>query len=627
MVYLNLPGSTTSRVLSDHLKGFVTTLFFILPFSFFIQAQTPVDVLILGGGASGTAAGVQAARMGVTATIVEETPWLGGMLTAAGVSAIDGNHDLHSGFFGEFVDALSTHYGGPEKLATGWVSSVLYEPSVGAKILRDFTKREKNLTVFLETRWGTPVRTAQGWRVDIFLKNGPKRTILAKQLIDGTELGDVAAALGVPADLGMEARSVTGEPVAPEAANGIIQDLTFVATLKDYGPGTDRTIPKPAGYSREEFICSCRKFCPDTTRPRLHPCDKMLTYGQLPNGKVMLNWPIDGNDYFANLVTAPPAERARLVAEAKQHTLRYVYFIQHDLGYKNLGLADDEYPTPDRLPMLPYHRESRRIRGVVRFTMQHIAQPFATNLYRTGIAVGNYPIDHHHAKYPAGVPDLHFVPVPSYGLPAGTLLPQSLDDFIVAEKSISVSNLANGTTRLQPVVLQIGQAAGVMAALAAQRRTAPRKLPVRTIQDELLKAKGYLMPYLDVPTTHPHWAAIQRVGATGFLKGTPESFKWMNRTWFRPDSIVTMRELVQGEREVLGQAASAEAGEANVTVRQAVDELTQTAKQAGWSVRAAKSLTGDPNRLITRAELAVLVDELLDPFHRRAVDWQGNWRN
>jgi hypothetical protein len=607
------------------LKGFVTA-FFVLFFPFsLLLAQTKTDVLILGGGASGTAAGVQAARMGVTATIVEETPWLGGMLTSAGVSAIDGNHDLHSGFFGEFVDALEKHYGGPEKLATGWVSSVLYEPSVGAKILRDFTKREKNLMVLLETRWGTPVRTAQGWRVEIIPKTGPKRTLLARQLIDGTELGDVAAALGVPADIGMEARSVTSEPVAPERANGIIQDLTFVATLKDYGPGTDRTIPKPTGYSREEFICSCRKFCPDTTRPRLHPCDKMLTYGQLPNGKVMLNWPIDGNDYFANLVTASPTERERLVAAAKQHTLRYVYFIQHDLGYKNLGLADDEYPTPDHLPMLPYHRESRRIRGVVRFTMAHIAQPFATNLYRTGIAVGNYPIDHHHAKYPAGVPDLHFVPVPSYGLPAGTLLPQALDNFIVAEKSISVSNLANGTTRLQPVTLQIGQAAGVMAALAVQQGTPPRELPVRAIQNELLKAKGYLMPYLDVPTTHPHWAAIQRIGATGFLKGTPESFKWMNRTWFRPDSTVTMRELVQGEREVLGAAASAEASEMKLTVKQALDELTRSAQRAGWAVRPMNAFSGTPNRLITRAELAVLVDELLDPFHRRAVDWEGNF--
>ena len=53
-----------------------------------------VDVLVIGGGASGITAGVQSARMGVPAMVVEETPWVGGMLTAAGVSCVDGNYKL-----------------------------------------------------------------------------------------------------------------------------------------------------------------------------------------------------------------------------------------------------------------------------------------------------------------------------------------------------------------------------------------------------------------------------------------------------------------------------------------------------------------------------------------------------
>ena len=48
----------------------------------------------------------------------------------------------------------------------------------------------------------------------------------------------------------------------------------------------------------------------------------------------------------------------------------------------------------------------------------------------------------------------------------GTMIPKEVDDLIVAEKSISVSNLMNGATRLQPVVMQLGQAAGALAALA-----------------------------------------------------------------------------------------------------------------------------------------------------------------
>ena len=65
------------------------------------------DVVVVGGGAGGTSAGIQSARSGASVLIVEETPWLGGMLTSAGVSAFDGNYRLRGGLFGEFCDLES----------------------------------------------------------------------------------------------------------------------------------------------------------------------------------------------------------------------------------------------------------------------------------------------------------------------------------------------------------------------------------------------------------------------------------------------------------------------------------------------------------------------------------------
>lgn len=114
----------------------------------------------------------------------------------------------------------------------------------------------------------------------------------------------------------------------------------------------------------------------------------------------MLNWPIFGNDIYLNVVENTPKERAALLELAKQQTLRFVYFIQKDLGFKNLALADDEFKTKDKLAYYPYFRESRRVIGLSRMLVQHIATPFETEkpLYRTGIAVGDYPIDHHHKK-------------------------------------------------------------------------------------------------------------------------------------------------------------------------------------------------------------------------------------
>ena len=42
------------------------------------------QVLVIGGGTAGTAAAISSARMGVTTLLLNDTPWLGGMLTAAG---------------------------------------------------------------------------------------------------------------------------------------------------------------------------------------------------------------------------------------------------------------------------------------------------------------------------------------------------------------------------------------------------------------------------------------------------------------------------------------------------------------------------------------------------------------
>lgn len=599
---------------------------------------TETDVLVIGGGASGTAAAIQAARLGAWTLVLEETPWLGGMLTAAGVSATDGNNRLPAGIWGEFRERLRAHYGGAKEVETGWVSNTLFEPSVGAAIFSEMLAREKNARVWFDASFISIKRDGDAWLVRT-RRGGKKELIRARALIDATELGDAAKACGAGYDIGMEARSATGEAIAPEKANGIVQDLTYVAVLKDYGPGADMTVQAPDGYDPSLFYCSCVsvKCVHPKEGKRLSPCDKMLTYGKLPNGKYMINWPIEGNDYYADVIGLSPERRAGALLAAKQRTLSFVRYIQTELGYKNLGLADDEFPTADRLPFIPYHRESRRVRGLVRFDINQIAKPYdqPLKLYRTGIAVGDYPVDHHHARYPRWdeLPDLHFYPVPSYSLPLGTLLPAGVPGLIVAEKSISVSNLANGTTRLQPVVLQIGQAAGVLAALAVKNGVRPDQVPVRSVQAELLAAGGYIMPYLDVPSGDPLFLPLQRVGAAGIMKGIGRNVAWSNETWFRAGDTLRGAEL-DGLREAY-PAAAFDLDQTTVTVRGLLDIIKTAAASAGMELpddleaTAAAALAeagirnADPDRPALRGEAALLIDRLLSPFDRLPVDIKG----
>jgi hypothetical protein len=534
------------------MKRICLLIVFLFPFLSFAQRQvkaTHTDVLVIGGGVGGTAAAIQSARLGAKTILVEPTTMLGGMLTAAGVSCTDGNDQLPSGMWEEFRQALYKHYG-RKRLNTGWVSNTSFEPKVGDSIFKAWAAKEKNLKVYF------------GYEFESVQKEGNKITgatlrskentealkIKAKVVIDGTELGDVFAAAGAGYDFGMDDPAVSGEKEAREK-NDIIQDLTWAAVLKDYGAGADKTIAKPEGYDAKKFYCTCTD-APCDGKPWNGDKLKMLNYGKLPRShgakqdKYMLNWPPFGNDIYLNVVEENYDVRSMKHELAKQHTLGFIYFMQTELGMKNIGLADDE--LDGGMALIPYNREGRRVKGVVRMNINHIKNPYDHTLYRTGISVGDYPVDHHHARYPGKVPEIEFPPIPAYSIPMGALIPEKIDGLIVCEKGISVTNIVNGTTRLQPVVLLTGQAAGVLAVKAVQLKKKVREVPVRAVQEELLKVKAYLMPFTDVKPDDPHWEAIQKVGVTGILKGTGKAEGWANKMFFYPDSLASGAEFSSG---------------------------------------------------------------------------------
>lgn len=548
------------------MKRLLLVVIFLLPLIIFAQRKEltmETDVLVIGGGVGGTAAAIQSARMGVKTILVEPTNMLGGMLTAAGVSCTDGNDKLPSGIWEEFRQALYKHYG-QKILNSGWVSSTNFEPHVGDSIFKAWAANEKNLQVYFGYELET-VQKKDNKVTGATLRN-PDNTELLKikssVTVDGTESGDVFAAAGAAYDVGMDDPAVSGEKEARQK-NDIIQDLTWAAILKDYGSGADKTISRPGNYDSTKYFCSTSE-APCHGKPYIYDSKKVLNYGKLPRSpgvmfdKYMLNWPAHGNDIYLNVVEKSYELRVKGYELARQYTLGFIYFMQTTLGMKNIGLADDE--LDGGLALIPYNREGRRIKGVVRMNINHIKNPYDYPLYRTGISVGDYPVDHHHAQYPGKVPEIEFPHIPSYNIPLGALIPETIDGLIVCEKGISVTNIVNGTTRLQPVVLLTGQAAGVLAAKSVKEKKRIRDISVRSVQEELLKAKCYLIPFVDVKPDDPAWEAIQKVGVTGILKGAGKSEAWANKLFFYPDSLLAFNDFLQGLFDYFPKPPNADTG-------------------------------------------------------------------
>jgi hypothetical protein len=471
------------------------------------------DVLVVGGGVGGTAAAIQAARRGAKTILVSEFPWLGGMLTSAGVSVPDGNEleAWQTGLWGAFLRELQHRQ--PGGLDHSWVSFFSFDPRIGAKIFADWVQELPNLQwmhgrVPLEVlRQGNSVT---GVRFTDF-------TVNAKIILDGTELGDLLALGEIPHRWGWELQSEWGEASAPADFNDLtakypVQAPTGVVIMQDFGTDVAPEIPVAPNYDPSLFAGAWDGYGAET----------FINYGRLPGGLLMMNWPICGNDYGEGLsrLIASEADRADFIQECRYHSQNFAHFIQKNLG-RRYGLATGVFPCePTAFGLHPYYRESRRLVGLTTVREQDILPVVGGQVaswHLDAIAIGNYANDHHYPGYKfllqpksirwggrwTGTP---------FTIPYSCLVPGVTDNFLVCEKNISVSHIANGSTRLQPVVMGIGQAAGMAAAMCIELNCQPRDLPVRSLQTALLtdeRSPVAIVPLFNLLPSSPDWLQWQ----------------------------------------------------------------------------------------------------------------------
>ena len=495
------------------------------------------DILVIGASASGTCAAVQAARMGHRVMLCEPTRWVGGMLTAAGVSATDGNNLLPSGLWGEFQRAIRNRYGGPEAVETGWVSNTLFDPRAGLAIFR------RRLSEF------PSIHQKLGWScigVDRFsdqvtgavfeTRDGEAIRIRARITIMADEFGDAVAMAGIPWRTGLEARSQSGEPEAPATALPHPQDLTWAAVIGVPPPGFAAEHRGPVFPAGSEFHGILGD--PPIT------WDRFFDYGRLPGGLAMLNWP--GQDFYGDYLDI--FERPEIFRRAKEKTRRLIQALRDAFGQRVITLPR-VFPAGS-LAVIPYIREARRIYGIETLTTRDLTDPAASPVSGHGIAVGDYPLDHHRRNDPEA-PSIAFPKIAPFSVPYGALVPEGFGGVIVAEKSIGVTGLVNGCTRLQPVVTQIGQAAGAAAALCVEGDIEPGEVDVRRLQSVLQDSGVYLVPATDAPPEAHDFEALHWAGAAGILPLRTVSEGWANRGYLDPDLPVT-GEILDAARRMYG---------------------------------------------------------------------------
>ena len=133
------------------------------------------------------------------------------------------------------------------------------------------------------------------------------------------------------------------------------------------------------------------------------------------------------------------------------------------------------------------------------------------------------------------------------------------------------------------------------------------------------------MPYLDLPKDDRHFKALQKIGATGILRGEGRNVGWANETWFRADDPLLAEEIHTEEFydvQIPFEGGPVRVGEFLAVIR-ALGAWINGSESSWWDGLGLSDY--DEGRAITRLEAAVVIDAVFDPFAMFEVGLDGNY--
>jgi len=528
------------------------------------------DVAVVGGGCGGCAAAIQAARLGARVIVLEPTEMLGGQMTSSAVSTMDDRGMTRTGIYKEFIEKVQDYYNvrGKRVDCCYWgEDTIAFEPAVGASILKKMLQDAGVEVVYNAS--AVSVKT-KGHTVTsaTFKSDLGNRDINAKLFIDATECGDF-----IPLTPARYRAGNSISPKIDH--KGVMQDITYVAVVKQYPNGLPQELvvnSMPPNYIK--YVDEFRSIVTQDGHnwPEGYPYNivthneyrglpdsgsKLNALGGLPGTwknitKTCINW---ANDYpgmtYSNKQKSLPVTylidkkvRNEINKAAMEKTLCFIYYMQKELGMSDWSVSDEGYshqivnwqddeelaPYAELLkyfPCQPYVRESKRLVGVKTVTIKDIMRdPLLKRTKHSisdSIALGEYPVDVHGmiedryleadlGETKESIPnDWQVIKAGLFQIPLGALIPKRVDGLLAAEKNISVSRTVNGATRLQPVTMLTGQAAGALAGVAVREKIQPRKVTTAAVQKELLNARDKLamLTFADVPEKSDFWPYVE----------------------------------------------------------------------------------------------------------------------
>lgn len=431
-----------------------------------ISVSKDVDVVVIGGGASGIASAISAARNGARTLLIEQRGFLGGMGTVALVPAFcpytDKEKPIIRGIGLELMErmkaACTEEYRQEYKHTLDWVP---IDPEVLKRVYDD-AALEAGVDLLYHTFVSELLMSEDGRRVDgaIIVNKSGRSLVRCRYIIDATGDADIAAMAGVPFQKGGE--------------QGELQPGSLCYLL--------------ANVDRKKFASYLEKTG-DTGQ--LHKTvERAMEEGALPEGRKSVSGLAWVSDYLVGVnfghvfgVDGTKAEDlTRGAIEGRRLAERQLRFFRSYVpGFENAHMV----ASGEQLGI----RETRRIQGDYVLTAEDFME---ARSFQDDIARNAYYIDIHMATSKGNMRFTHLPPGQSHGVPYRVLLPLGIDNLWVPGRAASSDRAVQGSLRVMPNCFAMGQASGTAAALALQEGVDSRGVQVRELQTRLLEQGAWL---------------------------------------------------------------------------------------------------------------------------------------
>ena len=420
-----------------------------------LEVYATAEVVVVGGGPSGIAAAVSAAKLGRSTLLIERTGSLGGASASAMVAELmnfdDGVRFISGGFGREVYDRL----GYSHEYKRSW-HNVRIEK---LKRIYDDMILESRVDLLLYTSLVDAV--SEGGRVKYILVSTPSGpvAIVGRVFIDATGTGLLSALAGA------------------EFSYGDGEGRTMSATVCSLWGGVDfERKPRDADFYEAAYADGVFSYY-DNALPGIKRNFPEVGVG---GGNVGHAFGVDDRD--ARSMTEATVSARRTMSEYERFYRGYVP------GCERATLLR----TADYIGI----RESRRIRCEYELCADDFrrTEPFYDEIGRY-----SYPIDIHPMTADAEGMKNFYKSVSikhedgeTYGIPYRALVVRGFDNLLVAGRSISADRSMQASARVIPCCYITGQAAGVGAAIAVASGCAARDVDVRELQSRLKNLGAYI---------------------------------------------------------------------------------------------------------------------------------------